>query len=68
MSAYLMHRLEWDHQTPRDLEWALRTKQRERLLKDKKPIPSDLHVHPYTEAHRVGEFWRMVYGLWWEEK
>jgi len=68
MSAYRVHRLEWEHQEPRDLEWALRTKLRVKLEKEKEPVPAELLVQAYTEAHRIGEFWRMVYGLSWEEK
>lgn len=38
----------------RDLEWAERKKQK-------------LDTHVYTEAHRIGEFWLMIFGLWFQE-
>lgn len=29
--------------------------------------PAKKDTHPYTLAHRVGEFWLMAYGYWYEE-
>lgn len=49
-----IHRIEFTSQQERDREWAERTKRK-------------LDVHSYTLAHRIGEFWHMVYGYWYEE-
>lgn len=49
-----IYRVEFTSQQERDREWDERKKRK-------------LDVHPYTLAHRIGEFWHMVYGYWYEE-
>jgi len=66
----IVHRIEW-HGTEgcvaRNMEWEKRIKEKEKFIKNKSLVPFHLNVHPYTEANRVGDFWHMLYGLWYEE-
>lgn len=63
--------------------YAARNKERDRRVKQRKeleiknsklkaeelvPIPASLYANAYTEAHKIGNFFHMVYGLWWEER
>ena len=65
------HRMEFYGESglaARNKEWDSCVRQRKMLEKKKEPIPSRLKIQPYTDAHKIGNFYNMVYGLRWEEE